>query len=185
LNTVGKRGRATEYLPYPDEYVHPPEPDVKGKLYPQFVVTEVLPLVNARFRTLAGPAKYCHRRIVLRRCCCSLHGDTETNVFGKLLIESPSLYIAEGKLFSELERAARWPLQVYIGVGTNEGGQLMCPGPTAEEPEAVRDARKLASLANEHAKVRFVIEPCAVHNEDAWAARLPQALKFLFPVQGR
>jgi predicted alpha/beta superfamily hydrolase len=183
IDTVGKRGRATEYLPYPDEYLHPPEPDVKGKSYPDFVVTEVMPLVNAQFRTLAGPANTAIGGSSYGAIAALYTAMQKPDVFGKLLIESPSLYIAQGKLFAGLEHAVTWPAQIYVGVGTNEGGHPKCPD-ADEDPEAVRDARRLASLARAHAEVRLVIEPCGVHNEDAWATRLPEALKFLFPHKG-
>jgi enterochelin esterase-like enzyme len=43
--------RAYEYLPYPDSSLEPPVPEPHGKLFPQFLETEVRPLVESHYRT--------------------------------------------------------------------------------------------------------------------------------------
>jgi len=43
--------RANEYLPYPDSSLEPPVPEPHGKLFPQFLETEVRPFVESHYRT--------------------------------------------------------------------------------------------------------------------------------------
>jgi predicted alpha/beta superfamily hydrolase len=103
-------------------------------------------------------------------------------VFGRLLLESPSLYVSDGEIVRASRKIQRWPDRVYIGVGTNEVERTDCrPGDWNQE--AVQDVLKLkqgleaAGLGTERLKV--VVDECAAHNEAAWAKRLPEALKFL------
>ena len=41
-------------------------------------------------------------------------------VFGRLLLESPSLYVGGAYLLRRERKAERWPMRVYLGVGTRE-----------------------------------------------------------------
>jgi enterochelin esterase-like enzyme len=50
IDNAGRRLRPREYLPYPDDTRSPPEPDPQGKLYPLFLLNEVIPFVEARYR---------------------------------------------------------------------------------------------------------------------------------------
>ncbi len=51
IDNAGERERANEYLPYADDSVQPPLPHPQGQLYPKFLVDEVMPLINRKFRT--------------------------------------------------------------------------------------------------------------------------------------
>jgi len=77
-----------------------------------------------------------------------------------------------------------WPERTFLGVGTNEAGETNCNPSSADEGDLVRDVQRLRQLVLSHGvgadRVSLVIAPCAVHNEAAWADRLPLALTFLF-----
>ena len=47
IDNAGRHLRPKEYLLYPDEFLTPPEPSPQGKLFPRFVVQEVMPFINA------------------------------------------------------------------------------------------------------------------------------------------
>jgi predicted alpha/beta superfamily hydrolase len=103
-------------------------------------------------------------------------------VFGRLLIESPSLFVANRKILDESRRFRSWPARTYLGMGTREVGH-------AEKDERiVGDLRELeailreAGLDDQRLKVR--IEEAASHTESAWAARFPEALEFLYSEPG-
>lgn len=104
-------------------------------------------------------------------------------VFGKLLLESPSLYISDGRLFKDSQRVSRWLAKVYTGVGTNEEGQKDCR-PGNRRHEAVQDVLRLQKLlpaaGMNRKRLRVVIDECGRHDEAAWARRFPVALEFLF-----
>ncbi len=60
IDHAGRRERAHEYLPYPDAFLQPPDPHPVGDRYPAFVVDEVMPFVDAHYRTVRDPG---HRAI--------------------------------------------------------------------------------------------------------------------------
>jgi predicted alpha/beta superfamily hydrolase len=183
VDNAGRRDRANEYLPYPDAYLRPPLPSPEGSRYPDFLIREVMPLINRQYRTKAaaehtglGGSSY-GALIALYTVI------TRPDSFGRLLLESPSLYVSDVQIIKGSRNIRQWPQKVYIGVGTNEGGRPDCR-PGDWNREAVQDVLKLkqgleaAGLGAERLKV--VVDECAVHNEAAWAKRLPEALKFLY-----
>ncbi|MGH2670003.1 MAG: alpha/beta hydrolase, partial [bacterium] len=91
IDNAGRRGRAREYLPYVDAYLRPAEPDPLGERYPEFLVEEVLPFVNVRYRTLRG-AEHTGLGGSSYGGLASLFAViARSGVFGRLLVESPSL----------------------------------------------------------------------------------------------
>lgn len=182
----GRRARAHEYLPWPDAYLTPPEPRPAGGRYPAFLVEEVLPFVEKRYRVSRDAAQRALGGSSYGALAALYAATARPGVFGALLLESPSLYVADGRVFARVSRAAPLPRRVYLGVGTNELGRAGC-APGDDGGEAVSDVRRLAALLNERgvpaAAVRVHVEPCAGHDENAWARRLPAALEFLFAAQ--
>ena len=98
-------------------------------------------------------------------------------VFGRLLIESPSLYVGDRHLLRRARAARRWPSRIYLGVGTAETNSAEI------NDETVRNVDKLAAHSARPPprarRLQTVVEEGATHSEDAWARRLPQALEFL------
>lgn len=185
VDNAGRRGRAEEYLPYPDETLEPPVPHPRGDLYDDFLVTEVIPFVEARFRVTADPA--------LRAlggssygALAALHAAMERpDLFSRLLLESPSFYVDDYRIFRDVDPARIELARVYLGVGTNELGLEGCPEDQETNAEAVDGVRRAADLfrgagPGGSANLKVVVDPCARHDERAWAARLPAALEFLF-----
>jgi predicted alpha/beta superfamily hydrolase len=183
IDSAGRRGRFKEYFPYVDAYLRPPEPDPQGKRYPAFLVDEVIPFVETRYRV---------QRDATRGLGGSSAGAlaamyavvTRPGVFGRLLVESPSIYVDDAHILRDAAQVVSWPDRIYLGAGTNESGQPACDPAERGEPELVRDVRRFESVLRharvDAARIRVVVTPCAVHNEAAWAARLPEALTFLY-----
>ena len=161
--------RANEYLPYPDEFLSPPVPHPEGKLFPSFLEEEVRPLIESRYRTTnaVGIAGASYGAAIALFTVMQSPGR-----YRWLLLESPSLYIANDALLHRAESVSNWPSRVYIGAGTNEGeGDA--------KREMVDDVSRLAISLHNRTTVCLVIIPGAEHGEDAWRHRLPTALEFL------
>lgn len=183
VDNAGRSERANEYLPYPDAYLRPPLPNPQGGKYPDFLIREVMPFINGRYRTRTG-AEHTGIGGSSYGALIALYTVVKRpGVFGRLLLESPSLYVSDGELINESWRTGRWPRKIYIGVGTNEGGRADCK-PSDVGREAVRDVLKLRQLLQAAGlrgrRLKVVVEECATHDEAAWAKRLPAALKFLY-----
>ena len=183
IDNAGRSGRAREYLPFPDAFLDPPEPNPQGSLYGEFLAEEVIPFVESHFRIrgdgrVLGGSSY--------GALVSMHvAISRPGLFTGLLLESPSFYVDDNHI---LEEAAAGDLEldrVYIGVGTNELAFDGCPEHPGNE-EAVEGVRRMASILQDAglrdgSQLVVTIEECAEHDEDAWAGRLPTALSFLFP----
>lgn len=166
----------------PDEFLSPPEPNPQGKRYPDFLADEVIPLIEERYRTLPGPANRILGGSSYGALINLYAASVRPGLAHSLLLESPSLYVDNGRLFAELT-ASDTPLRkVYIGVGTNELGRPDC-GDHPDNREAVADAKRLQRLLLERKMreedVLLVIDPCATHSEAAWAERFGPAIRFL------
>lgn len=175
--------RASEYLPtsaLPGVEAHADE-------YVAFVLNEVVPRIERAFRTKPGPENRAIGGSSLGGLVSLYAATRHPEVFGKILAESPSLVLGHRPIGEELfGSVARWPGRVYIGMGGRES--IAKPGDDNANREYTEAAAALdrmvaaAGLAPE--RHLLVIAPEAVHDEQAWAARLPRALKFLFPPTG-
>lgn len=173
----GEAWRAREYLPVEDER----NPDARrplGREYAEFVTREVMPFISRTYPVLRSTAATgfggsSYGAVAALYTCLIKPG-----VFGRLLVESPSLYVGRGYLLRLARRAERWPSRIYLGVGTTETSR-----PDWNE-ETVGNVLKLERILRKaglgERRLRLRVAPGGTHSETAWAARLPEALEFLF-----
>ena len=173
----GGVNRAREYLPVEDDR-NPHARRPLGRRYLEFVIREVIPFVERRY-----PAA---RRTSARAFGGSSYGAVAAllavlerpGVFGRLLLESPSLYVGRRILLRKARRAPRWPSRVYLGVGTAETSRADVNRETVENVRTLESILRTAGMGPKRLKV--VVKEGASHSEGAWAERLPEALAFLF-----
>jgi predicted alpha/beta superfamily hydrolase len=183
----GPRERFREYFPWVDRFLSPPEPDPQGGRYPAFVVDEVLPFVEARYRVSRDP----DQRGVGGSSAGGLAAInavvTRPGVFGRLLVESPSIYVDDAHILKAAAGVTTWPSRIALGAGTAEGAPRACDPRDAAEPEVVSDLRRFAAVLRRagvaDVQIRLTVTPCGTHDEGAWAQRLPDALTFLYAHQ--
>jgi enterochelin esterase-like enzyme len=167
--------RAREYLPYAD-LNEPLLSDPQGTRYPDMLWNEVLPLVRSRFRVdtvpdavVLGGSSY--------SAIAALYTATVTGPrFDGLLLESPPVFMFQERLTDELLAATRLPRRLYIGIGTAETTDTAILNRGAGSIRRLiiaAEARRLTTRLNQ-------VEG-ATHDSRAWRARLPAALRFLFP----
>ena len=191
IDNAGRRGRAREYLPFPDAFLEPPEPEPLGRRYPEFLIGEVLPFVAARYRTLSGAEHTGLGGSSYGAVAALYTASVRPGVFDRLLLESPSLYVDSAAVIDLAGRVPEWSGRVYLGIGTHETEEAeRCrPASPGDGGEAVADARRLADLLADRglgpARLRVVVEACGTHHESAWARRLPEALRFLYEPPSR
>ena len=170
--------RAHEYLPYKDYVGNPDMPDPAGRRFPDFLVREVMPLVDGAYRTLQGQPN--------TGIGGSSYGGVATlhallarpQTFGYGLIESPTMWVGMGQLVRDTAPLVAMPHKVFMAFGGKEGDD---PAGVEKMVGIVRAVETNFHAAGYDASnFRFVLEPDARHTESAWAARLPDALVFLF-----
>jgi enterochelin esterase-like enzyme len=152
IENGGRRLRAKEYLPWGDERLIPPEPDPAGKFYPAFLLEEVIPLVQRRYRIATGPANRVLGGSDYGAGAALFAAMERPGSFGALLLESPAITPDNYHLLRNAEVVRVWPRRIYISAG--------------DRPE---EARRLTELLRKK-KVQ-------VHTG---TNRLTEALPFLF-----
>lgn len=177
IDNAGAR-RPFEYLPWFDRFFEPPEPRPRGDLYPRFLIEEVKPFVDARYRTRLGATATGVGGSSYGGLISLYAALSHPEAFGRLLVESPSLYVDDAHVLRMAEGARRWPYRVFVAVGTRETGK------DDIDRRAVADVRHLEAILQRaglrEKRMRVVYEEGASHGEATWARRLPDALRFLY-----
>ena len=169
--------RGREFLPVVDvRNPHTRRP--RGRRYVDFVTREVMPFVQREFAVARGPLKTGMGGSSYGAVAALFAAIERPGTFGRLLIESPSLYVGGGYMLRRARGAETWPARVYLGVGTAETGRPDWNEETVVNVMRLEQILKKAGLGPR--RLKMVIEQGATHSEGAWAARLPFALSFLF-----
>jgi predicted alpha/beta superfamily hydrolase len=175
IDNAGKN-RLGEYVPYKSREFKVPR--VQGTAYPDFLRREVMPLIEESYPALRGPENTGLGGSSLGGLIALYTQLAVPGVFGRLLIESPSLFVANRRILDECRRFQAWPERVYLGTGTKETGNA------GKDKKFVADARELAEILRQAGlsenRLRLRIEEGASHTEAAWAGRFPEALEFLY-----
>jgi predicted alpha/beta superfamily hydrolase len=175
IDNTGKN-RAREYIPYrsAEPRVYGPQ----GKRYPEFLQREVMPMIEKYYAVAKGPEHTALGGSSLGGLITLYTQLASPGVFGRLLIESPSLWVANRKILEECRSFRDWPYHIYVGMGTREVGNA------AKDERAVGDVRELERILQSAklgmARLKVVIEEGATHTEAAWAGRFAEALEFLY-----
>lgn len=181
IDNAGKRKRPYEYLPWEDEYLEPPCPNPNGRRYPDFLINEVMPFINAHYRVRQGPENTGLGGSSYGGLITLYTAIKKPDVFGFLLIESPSFYVNKRAIFEMARTFYAWPEKIYLGGGTNEMGLKNCEQ-TDSNRELIRDIQEFYNILLNNGvskdRIHLVIEECALHNEEAWARRFPKAILF-------
>lgn len=173
----GNGRRAREYLPVEDER----NPDARrplGREYAEFVTREVIPFIIRTYPVVCSTAATGFGGSSYGAVAALYASLIKPGTFGRLLIESPSLYVGRRHLLRLARRAERWPSRVYLGVGTTETSREDWNEETLTNVLKLERILRRAGLGERRLRLR--VAPGGTHSEAAWAARLPEALEFLF-----
>jgi len=170
------RSRIREYMPH--RSLQPMMLRVRGASYPTFLMKEVMPFIARNYRVATGAENTGLGGSSLGALIALYTAATRPDVFGRLLLESPSLWASNRQMIREARSIPRWPQRIYLATGTAEAGR------EDKNRSMVDDVRELAGIFQraglDDSRLRLVIDEGASHNEGAWAKRFPEALSFLF-----
>jgi enterochelin esterase-like enzyme len=177
VDNGGDRARGIDYLPVPDPFEEHPEPSGADR-YLSFVIDELIPWVNARYPTLAGPAHTGFGGSSYGAASAFYAALSRPGVFGRLLLESPSLGVGNGVMLERAKTFHAWPQRIDIGIGELEGRGRSGAGRGPSAVDTLSDILKADGLGSD--RLRVVVQEGGRHNEESWALRFPDALAFLF-----
>ncbi len=175
IDNAGK-DRLREYMP--QRSMHPMMLRVQGKYYPDFLMKEVMPFIESNYRVAAAPEEIALGGSSLGGLIALYTAIMRPEKIGRLLIESPSLWVSNRQIIKQSRSVRIWPDRIFLGVGTDEASNA------DKSRSVVDDVRELAAILRRavlsEKRLRVVIQEGATHSESAWAARFPEALSFLF-----
>jgi predicted alpha/beta superfamily hydrolase len=178
IDNAGK-DRIREYMPY--RSVQPMIMRVQGIRYPDFLMREVMPFVARNYRVATGPENTGLGGSSLGALISLYTATARPGFFGRLLLESPSLWATNRQMIKNSRRVRVWPERIFTAIGTAEAGRK------DKDRSAVDDVRELAAILRraglDDKRLALTIEEGATHHESAWARRFPSALSFLFGQQ--
>lgn len=165
--------RWREYLPYQDPR-NPKARVFEADVFADALLERIVPAVREHHPELArvrrvGVGGSSYGAIAALRAALR-----HPRTFGALLLESPPLWVGEGRLIDDIAAAAGGPWRTWIAVGSAES-----PHP-ARSAELIALARRAAVRFRAHGEVKLRVERDARHHETAWSGRLADALVWLF-----
>jgi predicted alpha/beta superfamily hydrolase len=173
--------RLAEYGPFDDLY----HGAGRGDQYLAFLADTVKPLIDRDFRTLSDRE---HTGILGSSMggLLSLYAFFRCpHLFSCAGMMSPSLWFANHAIFPFVENAPFNPGRLYMDVGTRELGGSHTEGAARSRSRryyaSVRRMKRLLVRKGYRPQHDLLVveDKWAAHNEDAWANRLPVALRFL------
>ena len=167
----GGMERANEYLPWKIRMGNS-ETGGKADLYGTMMTEELIPMINAKYRTKTGATNTGLLGSSFGGVITSYLGITRPDVFGKLGIVSPSVWVSNRALLSAV-KPVKNRQRIWIDMGTKEGAGAV------SDATALFDAYKAAGW-KEGKDITLVIDGNAEHNELAWSRRMMSILTYLF-----
>lgn len=168
--------RIREFVPYRSFGPRVLRP--QGDRYVDFLTREVLPFINKNYRTARGQENTGIGGSSLGGLISLYATMVQPGVFGRLLVESPSLFMANRRILKESRQFWQWPARIFLGIGTSELGDERRSQVIVEDVLELEQILRRGGVTEDRLRVR--VEEGAVHNEADWAHRFPEALEFLF-----
>lgn len=149
----------------------------KGLLreYGRFLINELKPFIDSRYRTLTGPESTGLGGSSLGGLATLALGLWFPDYFRRLAVMSPSIWwddCAIYRIVGRLDEETRPPLKIWLDTGTHEPGW--------ERAAVLRD--KLTEKGwRLYDDLQFLEAEGATHSESAWGNRFDAVLRFLYP----
>jgi predicted alpha/beta superfamily hydrolase len=166
----GGEERITEYLPYFNASVG----NGQGELYLKFMEETLIPYVNRKYRTLQGSEHTGIGGSSMGGLISLYAGLNYQRLFSKVMVFSPSLWIAP-RIFQQAENfSPNLPIYLYIYAGGKESANHM--------PNVHRLRNTLTSGNKNFANIvlHVSLNPDGTHSEEWWRKEFPKAVKWLY-----
>lgn len=153
-----------------------------AEAYAEFLLTELKPFIDRKYRTLPDPQHTATMGASLGGLCSLYLGWKHPEIFGQVAALSPALWWADGAVLEQLREAPGGPRRVWLDAGTDES-------PLDRDENGVPDhldrTRAMWTILvdkgyrrGESLSYREI--PGAQHDEKSWGQRAGEVLVWLF-----
>lgn len=141
-----------------------------GKKYIRFLADTLKPHIDKNFRTLTGPEHTGIGGSSMGGLISIYAGMTYPEVYSKLMIFSPSLWVMSKMEFGHLHDLEETQTKIYLYAGGKESKNM------------VSNVRRFEKAATTRPNVNYKLsfDPEGVHSEYHWGVEFPKAIKWLF-----
>jgi len=166
----GGKERIVEYSPYKNEKFG----EAHGDLYLDFLINTLKPYIEKSFRTLPGRRHSGIGGSSMGGLISLYAGLKHSEIFGKLMVFSPSLWVAP-QMFEDTSKVKLSGLtDLYIYAGERESKNHI--------PDLMRyyiTLRRNKEIMDK-LNMEVSINPEGIHSETCWEREFPVAIKWLF-----
>jgi enterochelin esterase family protein len=134
--------------------------------YVEWLVKELVPMIDAKYRTNAAPGSRAIAGASLGGLISAYAALIHPEVFGNVLGQSSAFQVNGGRIISDFAERARQPVNFYLETGRYEG--------------LLESNRKMKETLEKKGYKLAYREVNAGHNWTHWTDALPDALSYLF-----
>lgn len=167
----GREDRIKEYVL--DD--HSITENAEGKKYIRFLADTLKPYVDSHFRTLPEREFTGIGGSSLGALISIYSGFLYPEVYSKLMILSPSLWINPENNFPQMNFSKPYDIKVYLYGGENEGSEM-----TERIADFERTMERWETSHSLQFDFRVSINPEGKHQEFYWSQEFPRAMEWLF-----
>jgi predicted alpha/beta superfamily hydrolase len=163
-----------------EEYTHARDKRMGGgeaQKYGQLLVEELKPWIDDKYRTLPDEANTAMGGSSLGGLVSLYLGLEHAATFGKLAVMSPSIWWNHKSILGYVNEydGPPWP-KIWLDVGDGEGRRV--------HADVDQLYQRLKTIGwKPEVNIHYQLAPGGTHDEAAWAARVGDMLRFLFPVK--
>jgi predicted alpha/beta superfamily hydrolase len=163
-----------------EEYTHARDRKMGGgeaELYGKLLIEELKPWIDSHYPTLTDETNTAMGGSSLGGLVTLYLGLEHTETFGKLAVMSPSIWWNHKSILGYVNEyeGPPWP-RIWLDVGGGEGKRV-----DADVEQLYK--RLITNGWTAEANVHYQMVEGATHDEAAWAARVADMLRFLFPMR--
>lgn len=144
----------------------------QGKKYIKFLVETLKPYVDSNFRTKKERAFTGIGGSSMGGLISIFSGLRHPDIFGKLMIFSPSLWVVPKMELKTYENSE--PTKIYLYAGGEESETMI------EHVETFKNKMLESEFVADKMKINLSINKLGKHNETYWSDEFPKAIEWLF-----
>jgi predicted alpha/beta superfamily hydrolase len=144
----------------------------QGKKYIKFLVETLKPFVDSNFRTKKERAFTGIGGSSMGALVSIFSGLRYPQIFGKLMIFSPSLWAAPKIKIKDYENSES--TKIYLYAGGDESDSMI------EHVETFKNRMIESEFVNDKMKINLSVNKLGKHNETYWSDEFPKAIEWLF-----